>query len=195
MCTLISGHATFECTSNDLTFKTRQKFDFHFHFEFFRKFISFAYGIGLTNHLHCWVLGEEKYLCMKVQNFWGQKVLEVKGWFGNCEIICHSTLGIQFSPIRRHNQKLFMVVSLWWEALLVWEFSVQLETCTFGGLFQEVGWCVANFFVPNIWRFNIVLVSFFCTLYVVECHAINKCRGFKFLSWFLCRDHKSGDLC
>ncbi len=79
MCRLISGHATFEHTSNDLTFKTRQKNDFHFHFEFLQKFISFAYGIGLTNHLHCQVLGEEKYLCMKVQKFWGQKVLEVKG--------------------------------------------------------------------------------------------------------------------
>jgi hypothetical protein len=31
---------------------------------------------------------------VKLQKFWRQKVLEPKGLFINCGIICHSTLGI-----------------------------------------------------------------------------------------------------
>jgi len=58
---------------------------------------------------------------------------------------------------------------------IVWEFSTQLEKGTFGGSFQGVRWFVVNFFVPNIWLFNIMLVSYIlCTLEVVECRAISK---------------------
>jgi hypothetical protein len=30
---------------------------------------------------------------------------------------------------------------------------------------------------------------------VEECHTINKCGGFEFLSWLLCKDHKNENLC
>jgi hypothetical protein len=48
-----------------------------------------------------------------------------------------------------------VVDSSWWGALLMCEFWAQLEISIFGGLFQDIRWCVTNFFVPNIWQFNI----------------------------------------
>jgi hypothetical protein len=46
---------------------------------------------------------KENYLCVKLQKFWKQKVLEAKGWFGICGVIYHSTLGIQFSHVQMRN--------------------------------------------------------------------------------------------
>jgi hypothetical protein len=76
-----------------------------------------------------------------------------------------------------------MVVSFWWRTFLTWEFLAQLEIGTFGGLFQGVGWCVVNFFIPNIWQFNIVLGVIFFTLYrwwnstsSVNAKGLNSCR-------------------
>jgi hypothetical protein len=41
-----------------------------------------------------------------------------------------------------------------------------------------------------------VLVShIFYTLWMVECCAINEPRRLEYMSWFLCGNHKSGDLC
>jgi hypothetical protein len=63
-----------------------------------------------------------------------------------------------------------------------------MEIGTFGSLFQGAGWFVANFFVPNIWRFSIVLVNYILyTLQVMECCAISKHKGLNF-----CRDSYVG---
>jgi hypothetical protein len=45
-------------------------------------------------------------------------------------------------------------------------------------------WVVCGqLFIPNIWQFNIVLVSYiFYALQVVECHVISERRGFEFMS-------------
>ncbi len=37
--------------------------------------------------------------------------------------------------------------------------------------------------------------SYFCTLQVVECCAINEHGWFEYLLWFMCGNHKSGYLC
>jgi len=57
-------------------------------------------------------------------------------------------------------------------------------------------------FVANLFGAKNLLVQhyfwvspLFYTLQVEECHTINKRRGFEFLSWFLCGNHKSGNLC
>jgi hypothetical protein len=119
------------------------------------------------------------------------KVLEIKK-FGGWRLIWQlwnylpSNFGNSILTHTKAELGAFYGISSWWRALLAWEFLAKLETCTFRSLFQGIGWCVANIFVLNIWRFNIVLVSnIFYILQVVECRAINKSGRFEFLWWFI----------
>ncbi len=126
-------------------------------------FNSFAFSFWIFLKIHIFRIWSRIDKLFTPLSFWrGElyacevvKVLEtksfgVRSWFGNCGIICHSILGILFSPIRNQNHEFFVLVNSWWKALLVWEFLAQLETNTFRGLFQNARWCVANFFVQNI---------------------------------------------
>jgi len=119
-------------------------------------------------------------------NFSKTKILEVQRLFS----LILELISINFWVI--HNFSIlgqidmFTLMNFWWRALLVWEYVGHLETKFFGGLFQGIGWVLAN----------ILLVSIhFCPLSVKECHVISKCGGFEFMSWVMCKNHKSGDLC
>jgi len=87
-------------------------------------------------------------------------------------------------------------LSFWWRTLLVWEFLGCLEIKSSRGLFQGIGWFVANILVPIILGLNILLVNIhFWPLQGVECRAFSKCKGFEFMSWVICENHKNGNLC
>ncbi len=70
---LVSKQCTYEHTLDDLTLKTKHKIHFYFHFEFFQKFISFTYEVGLTNCLHLSFLIRKLHPC-EAQKFWRPKV-------------------------------------------------------------------------------------------------------------------------
>jgi len=47
-------------------------------------------------------------VCVKLQKFWKRKVMEAKGWFGICGIICHSNFGnLVFTHTKAKSEVLY----------------------------------------------------------------------------------------
>jgi hypothetical protein len=103
--------------------------------------------------------GEDNYVCVKLHKFWRQKVMEAKGWFGICGIICHSNFGNSILTHMKAESEAFYATEFFLRSISITRFFLSFQNRMFWKL---------------ILRPRVVCGQLYCTKHLVVQHCANE---------------------